>query len=131
MKQDLISRKYHVKIIDKAFDKVKKISRKKAFEKVQKVKGKETPLVTKFQPNLPSLSQKIRKHHEVMINEDPRLEKVFPKSSLVAYSRGKNLKDLLVRTKINTKRKSNRIKNGYYRCGRGFFQAMCNMFTHT
>ena len=44
LKQDLISRKYHVKIIDEAFDKVKKISRKEALEKVHNVKGLKQPL---------------------------------------------------------------------------------------
>ena len=57
-----------------------------------------------------------------MTNEDPRLKKVFPKQSVVAYRRGKNLKDLLVRAQVSTKRKSNRTTNGYSRCGRGFFR---------
>ena len=57
LKQDLISRNYKSKIIDEAFNKVKKIDRKKALEKVQSVKEKETPLITKFHPNLPSLSK--------------------------------------------------------------------------
>ena len=37
-----------------------------------------------------------------MTKEDPRLKRVFPKPSVVAYRRGKNLRDLLVRAKINT-----------------------------
>ena len=60
-----------------------------------------------------------------MINEDPRLKKVFPKPSMICYRRGKNLKDLLVRAKISTKRKSNRKINGFSRCGRGPFH-MCS-----
>ena len=50
LKQALISRK------DEALNKVKKIDRKKALEKVQLVKEQETPLITKFHPNLPSWS---------------------------------------------------------------------------
>ena len=122
LKTDLMSRNYHSKIICEAFHKVKKICRKKALEKVQKEKDQETPLITKFHPNLPSLSKIIKKHWEVMTSEDPRLKRIFPKQSVVAYSRGKNLRDLLVKAKVCTRRKSNRVTNGFFKCGRGFFQ---------
>ena len=56
--------------------------------------------------------------------EDPRLARIFPKPSVVAYKKEKNLKDLLVRAKINSKRKSKRKTNGYIRCGRNMFN-MC------
>ena len=85
------------------------------------MKEDKIPLITKFHSNLPSLSSIIRKHWGVLIDEDPRLKRVFPQPSVVAYRRGKNLKDLLVKAKIYTKRKSNRTINGYFRCGRGFF----------
>ena len=93
------------------------------------MKEDKIPLITKFYSNLPSLSSIIRKHWSVLIEEDPRLKRVFPQPSVVAYRRGKNLKDLLVRAKVDTKRKSNRTVNGYFRCGRGFFNqcATCNL----
>ena len=59
-----------------------------------------------------------------MVKDDPRLKKVFPKPSVVAYKREKNLRDILVRAKISTKRKSKRKINGYSRCGRNIFN-MC------
>ena len=37
---------------------------------------------------------------------------------MVAYKRSKNLRDLLVRAKLQTKRTSHRIKNGFSECGR-------------
>ena len=63
-----------------------------------------------------------------MTDEDPRLKRIFPKQSVIAYKRGKNLKDLLVRAKVNTKRKSSRIINGFFKCERGFFKqcVTCN-----
>ena len=124
MRQDLISRNYNPKIIEQAFQKVKKVERIKALERVERVKEKKTPLVTKFHPNLPSLSKIIRKHWGVMVNHDPRLQRIFPKPSVVAYRRGKNLRDLLVRAKLSSRRKSTRKSNGYSRCGRGVFK-MC------
>ena len=102
LKQDLISRDYHPKIINEAFEKIRKIDRKKALEKVEKVKDQKTPFVTKFHPSLPSISKIVRKHWQVMVDDDPRLERIFPTPSVVAYKRGKNLRDLLVRAKVCT-----------------------------
>ena len=82
LKEDLISRNYKPKIIDEAFNKVKRISRKEALKKVEKSKDQNTPLVTKFHPNLPSLSKIVHKHWGVMPNEDPRLKRIFPKPCL-------------------------------------------------
>ncbi len=64
-----------------------------------------------------------------MGNDDPRLKRIFPTPSVVAYKRGKNLRDLLVRTKVCTLRKSNRRIDGYSRCDRGFFHqcATCSL----
>ena len=125
LKQDLISRNYHPKIIDEAFNRVKKIKRRKAIEKVHtNEKPHNTPLVTEYHPNLLSLTKIIKKHWEVMIKEDPKLKRIFPKHSMVAYKRSQNLKDILVKAKVSNKRKSNRKNNGYFRCGRGFFN-MC------
>ena len=121
LKEDLISRGYKSKIIDEAFQKVRKINRKKAIEKVHTETKKKTPLVTQYHPNLPSVSKILKKHWEVMTKEDPRMKRIFPEPSTVAYKRAKNLKDLLVKAKVSTKRKSTRKLNGYHRCGRGFF----------
>ena len=54
-----------------------------------------------------------------MADDDPRLQRIFPKPSVVAYKRGKNLKDLLVRAKVCTLRKSNRkvLSPFYYKTG--------------
>ena len=70
--------------------------KKKAIEKANKGTEKNITLVTEYHPNLPSLSKIVRKHWEVMVDHDPRLHRIFPKPSVVAYSRGKNLKDLLM-----------------------------------
>ena len=59
-----------------------------------------------------------------MTKEAPKLKKVFPKPSVVAYKRTQNLKDLLVRAKVSSKRRSSRKQCGFFRCGRGFFN-MC------
>ena len=88
LKIDLISRNYKPKIIDDAFIKIKKMSRKEVLKKVESKNDKKIPLVTKFHPNLPSLTKIITKHHGVMTNEDPRMKRIFSSKSVVAYKRG-------------------------------------------
>ena len=59
-----------------------------------------------------------------MSDDNPRLKRCFPKPSIVAYKRSQNLKDLLVRAKICTKRKSRRKVNGFSGCNRNVWE-MC------
>ena len=45
------------------------------------------------------------------------MEDCFPSPSLVCYKRHKNLKDMLIRAKVNTQRRSKRKRVGYKMCG--------------
>ena len=103
----MISCQYKPKVIHDAFEKIKKINREDALKKVSKQKSNENNniLVTTYHPALPSVTNIVRKHHKVMIDENPRLKRCFPKPSIVAYKRSKNIKDILVRAKVNTKKK--------------------------
>ena len=85
LKEDLISRRYHAKVSGEAFHKLKKICRIQALKKTYKAKEHETPLVTKFHRNLPLLLSILKMHWQVMTSEDPRLQRIFPKQSVVAY----------------------------------------------
>ena len=53
-----------------------------------------------------------------MTDQSQRLQRFFPKPSLVAYKRPKNLKELLVRAKVSMGRKSPRKTNGFTLCKR-------------
>ena len=123
LKADLISRSYKIKIIDEAFERLNKIQRSEAIKKVTKEASKRSPLVLTYHPGLPSVSSTIRKHHGVMIDEDPRLRRCFPQPSVVAYKREKSLRDILVRAKITKGKTSQRPKSGGFKpC-----QRMCIM----
>ena len=52
-----------------------------------------------------------------MTNSSTRLKKTFPRPFLVAYKRSKNIRDILVRAKLEN-RKSGRRKNGFTPCPR-------------
>merc|ERR1712001_561247 len=108
LRQDLLSRNYHPKIIDDAFEKIKKIKRIDALEKVPKNKERKTPLITTYHPAMPPISTIMKKHWKVMIEDDPKMKRFHPNPPIVAYKRSKNLRDILIRAKINTKRKSQR-----------------------
>ena len=64
---------------------------------------------------------------EIMTTEGPRLKRVFPKPSVVAYKKGKSLINLLVRAKINTKRSNRKQPNGFFRCSKNKFFKMCKV----
>ena len=106
LRQDLLSRNYNPKIIQDAFDRVKEIERKEALKKVIKTKTIDTMFTITYHPALSSISSIVKKHHRVMVDEDPRMRSCFPKPSVVAYKRPKNLRDLLVKSKFQSLRRS-------------------------
>ena len=89
LRQHLLSRHYHPKVIQRAFDKVEAIPREKALEKVKAKETNRIPLVITYHPNLPPVAATVRSHWEVMVERCPRLGRVFDQPSLVAYKRGK------------------------------------------
>ena len=119
LKDDLISRSYHIKVIEQAFERIKGISRSEALKRVDHKKdtGRE-PLVVTFHPNMPPLHKLIKKHHSVMINDDMRLQRCFKEPSIVAFKRSQNLRDLLVRARVSKGKRSCRVVNGFKRCER-------------
>ena len=117
LRQDLIARNYHPKVIEDAFEKVCKISRKEALKKVERKKNDREVLAVTFHPALPSITKVVRKHWEVMVDRSNRMKRCFTKPSLVAYRRPKNLGEILIRAKLPN-RKSARKKNGFTHCSR-------------
>jgi hypothetical protein len=115
LRQYLLSRSYPPKIIDDAFKRVIKIDRLQAIKRVTKTKEDTTVLVTTFHPLMPSVSNIIKKHWKVMVDNSPEMKNVFKKPSIVAYKRHKNLQDILVRSKLPPKR-PNRVILGFGKC---------------
>ena len=117
LRNDLISRQYHVKIIDDAFQRVRKISRKEALKKAVKTPNSREILAITFHPSLPSINKIVKKHWEVMVDSNQNLKRCFSVPPMIAYRRGKNLRDNLIKAKVSSKRKSSRRKNGCKPCG--------------
>ena len=122
LRTDLISRGYRPKIIHDAFERIKKIPREAALQKVQSKTTTREAYITTYHPALPSLSKIVRKHHHVMKESDPQMERCFPEPSLVCYRRHKSIKDHLIRARVSTKRRTKKRPNGFKPCG-----ALCVM----
>ena len=116
LKQDLISRGYRVRIIDDAFNRVMKVTREEALKRVEAKENTREVLSVTFHPGLPSVSNILKKHHGVMIAEDPEMQDIFTAPSLVCYRRSKNLKEYLVKAKVPNKRQTRKRAIGLKPC---------------
>ena len=117
LKQDLISRGYRERIIDDAFNRVMKVTwEEEALKRVEAKENTREVLSVTFHPGLPSVSTILKKHHGVMITEDPEMQDIFTALSLVCYRRSKNLKEYLVRAKVSNKRQTRKRATGLKPC---------------
>ena len=121
LKEMLISRDYKKNLINSAIEKALKIPRSEAIKKViRDSKGDRVVFSIRYDPRLPSITKIVRKHHRTMIEDDPRLKEVFQQPPLVAYKRNKNLKDMLIRSKVpkpNNSRPKRKL-TGMKKCGK-------------
>ena len=62
---------------------------------------KRTPLVVTYHPSLTTLARIVKKHLPIL-HTSSRLKQTVPNPPLVAFRQPKNLRDLLVRAKLNT-----------------------------
>ena len=73
--------------------------RKLALQQRRKQNLRILPSVTQYRPSVPHLKQILmQKWH--LIQQQPLLNKIFKDPPMVAYKRGRSLKDLLVRAKL-------------------------------
>ena len=116
LRQMLLDRDYKASIIDAAITKAKAVPRSEALKKVVKSKTTKRPVfVVRHDPRLPSIKNIIHKHYRSM-TQDPYLAEVFPEPPLAAYTRPKNIRDLLIRAKLPSKTRQRRKIPGMKRC---------------
>ena len=96
----LLERGYPAAILRKYLSEVKFADRKTALQQRNKsARKKLLPFVTQYHPALPSLKRILmRKWH--LIQNQQRLREIFKEPPLISYSKGKSLRDLLVRAKL-------------------------------
>ena len=85
----LLSRGYRKKVIAAAFERARALDRDEALKKVVRVgDGERRPkFITTFDPRLPQLSKILTQNWKVMVEDDKRMLKVFPKPPMVCFKR--------------------------------------------
>ena len=119
LKNLLLSRDYHPKVVNAAIERALKVPRETALKKVEAASTERVVFVTDFHPALPSISSILCKSWRIMI-KDPYLKEVFPEPPLVAYRKPKNssLREMLVKSKVPEEMptRSQRQTNGTKKC---------------
>ena len=85
LKHDLLNRNYKNRIIEEAFDKIRLVPRKQALEKVHKETNQREVLTVTYHPGLPSVTSTVKKHWQVMVDNNQNLKDCFSKPSMVGY----------------------------------------------
>ena len=72
----LLERKYHPKVIDAAFTRVKAMSREETLKKVQRSNQQKTAFITTYDPRLPNMGSLIQTHYKTL-TMDPNMKEIF------------------------------------------------------
>ena len=111
----LKKRNYKTDVIEKAFTDTRALDRDSLLHYREKRKNSRVPFVVTYHPDGPNFAQIIRKHWGIIESVD-EVKQVLGDMPMVAFRRPKNIRDHLVRAKINT----NRTKHpGTSKCGHG------------
>ena len=131
----LMPRKYHPKVIDAEFKKVRNLPgnnfterRLKSLEKMKRKDNKSNRLVAPFNynPFLPKVSTVLEKHFNTMLFKKPDLKSVFEDPPMAALRQPPNLKKMLCRSKLYSVRRGEKLTRkchksapGWKKCGKG------------
>ena len=101
-KQKLLLRGYGENEFQSAYSQVHHGQREEYLKGKTKTCKKDKPLVftTTYNPHLSGFSRALTRHWEI-ISKHKKLSKIFPKTPMIAYRRGQNLQDTLVRARIH------------------------------
>ena len=121
LKELFLARNYNEGLVDRAIEKARKVPRKYALKRADRGTNEKRPVfATKYDPRMPFISNIQSKHWRTMSNSDQYLKEVFPQPPLTAYRKQKNLKDLLIKSKVAPapKKYPERKVAGMAKCGK-------------
>ena len=131
----LREREYKEKDIKDGINRAKAITREDALRKVDKKEdegGRQHRLVTEFDRRTSqALVGILTANYDQVIRRDQRLKKIFPKPPRPAYTRGRNVKELLCRARlppdveVNTRSRAELARSGVSRCNKGLARKGC------
>ena len=116
----LNDREYTPMMVEAAIAKARAVPREVALREVSRQPSTPRPVfVVRYDPRLPKIPPIVNRHWRAMVYQDIHLKEVFKEPPLIAYKRNQNLKELLVRAKLNTNngRQKRKLK-GMKKCGK-------------
>ena len=102
LSKHLQKRQYFRSSIEEAIEKARKTPRVETLTYKTRQSNSRVPLVCEYHPALPPLASFIHKHLPILHSQE-RLKSVFPEPPVLAYSRPRNLRDILVTAKFSDK----------------------------
>lgn len=103
LKHHLQSRGYGDRAIEDAFSNTRTIDRDTLLQYRPKQQNNRVPFVMTYHPDSPNLHKIIHKRMDILHSSE-LMREIFPVAPLVAYRRPKNLKDHLVRARVDSNR---------------------------
>ena len=102
----LKDRGYEESLVNEQIDRVRRLDRATLLANAgnrtnDQGRGERVPLVATYHPALNNLGKVAKKLHPMLTNSEEHRE-VFPEPPLIAFRRCKNLKDILVRARLNS-----------------------------
>ena len=130
----LKDRGYEESLVNEQIDRVRRLDRATLLansENRTDTQGRRerVPLVATYHPALNSLGKVARRLHPMLTDSEEHRE-VFPEPPLIAFRRCKNLKDILVRARLNNEGNGGTGKKGCSRCGKSRCQ-VCNVMSNS
>lgn len=97
---------YPDEVINKAYNRVKLITRDEALQSTNKKTDRKLPLVVTYGKQGIQNASAIRMIYRQTIRQDPQLSDIFPETITAAYRRPRNLRDMLVRAQLPQQHRS-------------------------
>ncbi|CAN7944232.1 unnamed protein product [Ixodes hexagonus] len=103
LKRVLTQQKYPTNVVDDAIGRARDLNRADIItnRRVRPQASSQSNLILTYTSNLPNVNNILRKHYSIL-SQSERLKEIFPTAPRVVYRRGRNLKDVLVKSKTTT-----------------------------
>ena len=122
LKQRLLERGYRPAQLNEALKFGLSLDREEAINKVSREDrvSQRVRYTTIYDPKMPDLPPILIKNWKVMVDTDQRLRKAFPAPPMVCLRRGKNLGEMLIRSKLPKLPSQTKTRAGTGHLGTGF-----------
>ena len=129
LRQFFIDRKYPSAIIDSAFKNVSSLSQDQALQPTDKQTNSVIPFTICYNTSLPNIGNTINKYWDLLkLSKNASVKQLHTYKPIMAYSRPKNIKDILTQSKFSP-HDSRILSSG--KCSRRRCSHCCNIVTNS